>query len=93
MSDEIKWLIGLGATIGLGIAGYVIAALRALSNQIKTGDDALHARINRVRDDYVKKEDFNAQIARVDSNIRDFREENREFHKETNQRLDMLLKK
>ena len=91
MGEEMKWLIGLASAIGLSIAGYVIAALRALSQQIKTGDDGLHERVNRFRDEYVRRDDMQDYMKRFDDTLRDMRTENRQLHDQTNSRLDKVL--
>jgi len=51
-------------------------------------DDALHKRVNRVRDEYVKRADLDA---RIETNVRELRNENREGNREINRRLDPVL--
>lgn len=71
MSEDLKWAFGLMLTLIFGVAGYA----RHISTSIKTGDDVLHHRINEVRDDYVKRDDFDAHLARSESRMRELRDE------------------
>lgn len=58
MDDDLKWLIGLGASFGLALIG----AFKSLSKSINDGDDALHERINRTHDDYVRRVDLDRHV-------------------------------
>lgn len=96
--SELQWLIGTAITTVLAIAGIAIAAFRATASRIdavavrvKEGDDQLHDRINRVRDEYVRRVDLDSHLARIETNVRDMREEYREGTREINQRLDAVL--
>lgn len=62
-----------------------------LSATIKGGDDQLHERINRVRDEYEKRVDHDAQMNEIKMNIKEIRDELRDGTKETNKRLDQVL--
>ncbi len=86
-------------TVILSIAGMLLAAFRALSSKIekanselvkgiKDGDDHLHERVNRVRDEYVKRVDLDGHMTRMETNVRELRDENREGTREINRRLD-----
>lgn len=90
MSDEIKWLVGAVLAV-VSMLGGVIVRDRQVSKSIKDGDDALHERINRVRDDYVRRSDLDGHILRLSNDMREMRVEQREATKDTNARLDMLL--
>lgn len=96
--DQLQWLVGLSVTVMLGAIGLLIAAFRVLSGRIDTtkdeakkGDDALHERINRVRDEYVKRIDLDGHMARMETNVKELREETREGTREINRRLDQVL--
>lgn len=89
------WLIGMILTAGafvISLVGGVIARDRQMSRQIREGDEKLHERINRVRDDMVHKSDQDRHLTRIDANIHDMREEQRELRRETTSRLDVLIK-
>lgn len=79
---ELQWLVGVAVTVVVAIGGIAIGAFRAMSNRldavakdmrasIKDGDDALHERINRVRDDYVRRVDLDGHLARIDKKLDD----------------------
>jgi uncharacterized protein YPO0396 len=96
MDENVKWAISFLFGLIVAAAGYT----RHVSNMIKVGDDNLHHRINQTRDEYVKRVDLDAHISRVESRIRDLREEWRadirdikEEQKGTNARLDAVLAK
>ncbi|ASV84074.1 hypothetical protein CES85_4866 [Ochrobactrum quorumnocens] len=76
----IRWL-----TVAL------IATFRSLSASIKAGDDQLHERVNRVRDEYVRRVDLDDHIKQLRVGMKEMRDETREGLKETNKRLDQVL--
>lgn len=49
--------------------------------------DEVHSRINDVKDSYVKS----SELIRVEQSVADMRKENREYARDTTQRLDALL--
>lgn len=87
MPEDIKWVVGLG----FSFVSMATAAFFNLSARIKSGDEALHARINKVRDDYVRREDLNGHINRLERNVDDLRNEIRINSGETGKRLDAIL--
>lgn len=98
MSDELRWLIGINVTAFIALATVLIGAFRALSSRIETalltakaGDDQLHERVNRVRDEYVKRVDLDGHMARMEASVKELREETREGTREINRRLDQVL--
>lgn len=97
-TGELQWLIGTAVTVILAIAGIAIAAFRAtaskiddVAGEIKTGDAALHERINRVRDEYVKRVDLDGHMERMEETVKELRAETREGTREINRRLDQVL--
>jgi uncharacterized protein YPO0396 len=96
MDENVKWVVGFLFSLILAVASYA----RYVSNMIKVGDDQLHHRINQTRDEYVKRVDLDAHISRVESRMRDLREELRSDIKDikdeikgSNSRLDAVLAK
>lgn len=89
-AGDVYALIGAFGALA-GIIGAFLISHRYTSDKIQTGDNALHERINRVRDDYVKRIDLDGHLARVEATIKDQREENREGVREINRRLDQVL--
>lgn len=84
-------MAGIAVTMFVFFGGMLFSAFNNLSSRIKTGDDVLHDRLNRVRDDYVRRSDLDGHIQRLDNNVKDLREELRETRTETNHRLDAIL--
>jgi len=104
---EMDWgvLIGVLGLIVVVVGG-VIARDRQLTNMIHTnhtenteaikqGDDELHHRINKNRDElsdkYVRRVDLDAYMSRLDKSISDVRTDLRDSRIETNNRLDAIL--
>jgi len=103
----VDWAVMIGfGTLLVTIVGGVIARDRAITNMIHTnhdentkaikdGDDVLHERINRTRDDlsnhYVKRTDLDGLIQRIEKSVTEMRQEMREERRDTNQRLDAVL--
>lgn len=97
MSSETQWLIGAAFGLVLLIGG-LLTRDRQLNQTIQTGDDGahkrideVHERINRTRDDYVRRVDMDGHLNRIEANMREIRDETRHQHAETNKRLDSLL--
>lgn len=86
MSEELKWVIGAAISL-LGLLGGYIARERQLLKLIKDGDDEISKRLTRVQAEYVRKEDLNGHIIRLEQSIDAMRNDFRE----TNRRIDSLL--
>jgi hypothetical protein len=91
MADDIKWLIAISASMIVSFIIALVSSFRSLSATIKEGDDQLHERINRVRDEYVKRVDHDAQMNQLRDTVKEIRDELREGTRETNKRLDQVL--
>ena len=82
----------LSIILGLVAAGGgLIARDRHVLGKIQSGDDQLHERVNRVRDEYVRRVDLDAHIVRLDASVQKLSEEISRSSNATNQRLDALL--
>lgn len=91
-SDEaLRWLIGIEITVALTLVGALLAAFYRLTDAIRKGDDALHERVNDVRDQYVRQSDLDGHMARIDGSMRDLRSDMKEQHRDTQLRLDSVL--
>lgn len=101
MADDIKWLFGALVAVVAAVGGF-IARDRALVNQIRDGDDnsrkvakegadALHERVNKVRDEFVRRDDLDGHIKRFERSVSEMRGEMRHGHTETNKRLDTVM--
>jgi len=92
-TEELRWLIGISITVVVAMATMLVAAFRALSGKIergnetmskamRDGDDALHERVNRVRDEYVKRIDLDGHLGRIDTTLREIREEQKDMNRQ-----------
>lgn len=87
---ELQWLVGIAVTVMLGVGGIAFTAFRAVSgrldgdvgemrNAVKAGDDQLHERINRVRqdvsDNYVRRVDLESHMKRHDDTQKEMRDD------------------
>lgn len=84
--SDLQWLIGTAIGVVLAVIGIAVAALRAVNirldnviEQIKAGDDQLHERVNRVRDDmangYVRRVDLDSHMKRTDDTLKEMRDD------------------
>ncbi|MFC3074854.1 hypothetical protein [Shinella pollutisoli] len=88
--SELQWLVGIAVTFVLAIGGIAIGAFRAVGARIdkavdqmreavKDGDDQLHERINRLRqdvsDNYVRRVDLDSHMMRLDSAVKEIRDD------------------
>jgi hypothetical protein len=97
-NDFWKWFVGMLVT-GAGMLGvqtrWLQSAIQRNTEAIRRGDDALHERVNRVREelakDFVRKADIDAHLSRVDETYRDLRTEMREGMKDIADRLDVVI--
>lgn len=64
---------------------------RGISESMKTADDALHERVNRVRDEYVRRTDLDGHIQRLEKNVDDVRNDIKQSRNEMNERLDKII--
>lgn len=84
--SDLQWLFGTAIGVVIAVVGIAIAALRAVNarldsviEQIKAGDDQLHERVNRVRDDmangYVRRVDLDSHMKRTDDTLKEMRDD------------------
>lgn len=94
--NELQWLIGIGLTFVLAVLGIAIGAFRAMSNRldkavsevrdaVKDGDEKLHERVNRLRqdvsDNYVRRADLESHMSRSDVTQKEMRDDLKEIIK------------
>lgn len=88
--QELQWLMGIAITVVLGIGGIAIgafykvfgkidAAVDNMHTLVKQGDDALHERVNRLKDDtnnnYVRRADLDSYMKRLDDTLKEMRDD------------------
>ena len=98
MTIDLQWLIGLSVTMFLAFLSMLIGAfwrlvgmIRRIEEQIRKGDEMLHGRINRVRDETVLKSDLADLTGRLERDLRDMRVDQHKASEGINARLDALL--
>jgi len=91
MGDDLKWIIGISASMIVSFIIALIAAFRSLSEKINAGDTQLHERVNRVKDDYVRRIDLDGHVNQLREGMKELKDETRDSAKETNKRLDQVL--
>jgi hypothetical protein len=89
----IGWIISM-----VTLVGGIIARDRYISASISTGDKAvrdemdkkvgvLHERVNNTRDEFVRRDDLDGHLGRIEKTINSMHEE----QKETNKRIDGFM--
>lgn len=97
-------MIGVGVSASLGLLSLLIAAFNRLAgridrsgadlrSKIDTGHAELHARVNKVKDEYVRRDDLDRHMVRIDGNVNELRREISAAHKDTNDRLDKIMER
>ena len=82
MDDQLWQLVGILVTISVPAGGAIIIAFRSVYSAMEAKDDVLHERVNRVRDEYVRRVDLDSHMARLESTLKEMRDEQRGFAKE-----------
>lgn len=82
MDPELKWAIGVAVTLSTAFTATIIASFRSLAFRISQGNKELHTRVDDVKEKYVRRDDLDGHILRIESGIRDLKDENRENHKQ-----------
>lgn len=101
MDVDPGWIIAAAGAFA-AIVGGLIARDRYVLRLITQGDDKLHERINRTRDEYVRRDDLDHHVLRLDASVqslsKDFKEvtkaltdDIKTIQKEQNSRFDALL--
>lgn len=93
MESQILWLVGVMVSVGIALITALIGTFRHFGTrlnavQLKTGEELkttradLDKRIDDVKEKYVRRDDLDSHITRLDGSIRDLRDENRENHRQ-----------
>lgn len=101
MQIEITWAISTLVAL-VALIGGIIARDRYILNVIsESHDNSIKAiqqatqnnndRVDRVKDEYVRRVDLDDRISHLDSSLKDLTSEMRSSAVATNQRLDVLL--
>lgn len=83
MDSDLKWAIGIAVTMIMAFGGIMVGTFRNVSMKIA----GLHGRVDEVKEKYVRRDDLDGHINRIDTNLRELREETRQNHREMMQVL------
>ena len=100
-SSEAIWIVSTGFGL-VTLIGGVVARDRYILNLISKNHEGsikavqeatseIYERINRVKDEYVRRVDLDGHIVRLDHSVNILAEEMRSSTTATNQRLDAIL--
>ncbi len=93
MQTTLVEIIGVGGIIVAMVGGFIVRD-RMVARVISEGDGKLHARIDRVKDEYVRRDDLSDHIVRIEKSVDAMKEEQRRTNDEqrrTNERIDKIL--
>lgn len=90
MDDQIVWVTGIAISI-VGLIGGVIMRDRYVMKALNDGDGKLHSRINLVKDQFVRKEDLDDHLKRMDDSMKELKLDFKERSIATNNRLDAII--
>ena len=76
MDADLKWLIGSMVMVTLSLTGFIIGAFRNVS--VKVG--LLHKKVDDVKEKYVRRDDLDGHLTRIDAILHDMREEMQRNH-------------
>lgn len=95
--EQLQWLVGTAASVVVSVTVIAIGAFRAMSGRldlamahidkmVRVGDDGLHERINRLRqdvsDNYVRRIDLDGHLKRLDDTLKEVRDDQKEIIKQ-----------
>lgn len=94
--EELRWLVGISVSTVIAIATIAVTAFRSMSTKldeamssmrttVKEGDDQLHERVNRLRQDmsdgYVRRVDLDSHMKRLDDTLKELRDDQKHIMK------------
>lgn len=82
MNGDVQWVVGLGVSLWTAYTVAMVAAFRNLASRLSSGDKDLHNRIDEVKEKYVRRDDLDNHIMRLETGIRDIKDEQRQNHKQ-----------
>ena len=95
---ELQWLIGLAVTFFATYTNVIIGVFYRIGTRMSHNADKLYTKIDhldeelsRVRDKYVRRDDLDSHLTRIDTAVKDLRAETAQTRNEMNQRLDLIL--
>ncbi|WIY25109.1 hypothetical protein [Parasedimentitalea psychrophila] len=90
MEADIKWLIGIAVGFFSTFGGVLILAFRNLSSKISTGNKDIYTRIDDIKMRYVRRDDMDGHIQRLEAGIKELKGETRDQHKQVLQAISTI---
>lgn len=98
MDGDLRWIVGIAVSIvlavmSLAVGGFwkIMAMIRAIEHEAETEHKTLHGRINRLGERAVQKPDLDQHLARIETMIREARQEHIDTTRAITDRLDKLI--
>lgn len=82
MDADLKWVIGIATTLSVAFVAALIAAFRALASRISYHVSDLHGRVDDVKEKYVRRDDLDGHLGRIDRSLQETRDEMHENHRQ-----------
>lgn len=89
MDADLKWIIGIGVTIALALVGMIVGAFGRLTGRINTVQKDVNERIDGVKDNiddvkekYVRRDDLDGHLKRLDESLKETRAEMAANHRQ-----------
>ena len=87
-NDDWRWLVGQAIIVLLAFIGQHVR----LAARIDKKTDELHARVNEVRDNYVKTSDLDKNLQRIDGSVSEMRREMHAMQEALAKKMDEMTK-
>lgn len=92
-ATDLQWLVGISLTVFVALASIMIGASRNLGNKMSKSVAELHARIDHVKDNYVRRDDLDRHLERIDGNVNELRREIRHGNEMVMNRFDQIIER
>lgn len=80
MESDLKWAIGIAVTVVMAFTGIVVTTFRVLAERISSHVKDLHEKVDDVKVRYVRRDDLDSHLTRIDKSLQETREEMRRNH-------------
>lgn len=102
MESDVKWLIGLAVTFFLAHTGILIGVFRSMFNKMSNGNRSLYdhidagntgieEKIDNVKEKYVRRDDLDGHLQRLDNSVKDLQRQIRDQSKQSREQNDKVL--
>ena len=88
MEADLKWIAGIGISLALALATTLVGAFRNLNSKISISNRELYARIDRIKEHYVRRDDLDGHLQRIDTSLHEIRDEMRHNNEKIMQAIE-----